>query len=107
MACRYDQQERPRIEQICQKNRLVATTMLDVCRDQAAIAELEPLLVEYDLIIERDVEQEEGCPLLLAALLNNLSIAYQREHRQADLDILRERVEREAGYLSQHGLLRH
>jgi len=103
MACEYDQKERPRIEQICQRNKLAATTMLDICRDQVAIEELEPLLVEYDLA----VEQEEGCPLLLAALLNNLSIAYHREQRQADLDTLRERGEREAAYLSRYGLLRH
>lgn len=101
MACRYRWGEKQEIQDLCNRNRLVGATMLSAFRDQAAIAELEPLLERYDQIIEK----VEGCPLLLAEIINNLALAYQREGRTEDYAQLQERVRREAPYFARQRLM--
>ena len=102
MTCPYQQNDQ-KLQEICSQNRMIATTMLSVFRDSEAIVQLEPLLERYDII----TEQHEGCPLLLAELINNLALAYSREQREDDYARLQERVEREASYFARHGLIKH
>ncbi len=82
--------------------------MLGSFRDRAAIAELEPLLVEYDALTGDEEGDRGGCPLLYAELINNLGLAYGRTlGRETDVARLQERVQREAPYFAKHGLIVH
>ncbi len=99
MVCKYSR----KMQDICNRNRLVEITMLSVFREGAAIDELEPLLKEYDHL----ADEGGGCLLLLAELINNLGKAYKAVGREQEYGSLCERLQQEAPGFSELGWIKH